>query len=68
MSDVKISSRRVVKRPALAAGCSLWAPIALAADDPQKNANTSNTAATSVSSEKRPLASALNQGKLKCRP
>jgi hypothetical protein len=32
----EIPPRRVVMRAALAAGCSLWMPIALSADDPKK--------------------------------
>lgn len=40
----EIPSRRIMLRGALAAGCSLWLPIALSGCDSKKGANSSSSA------------------------
>jgi hypothetical protein len=58
----EIPPRRVVMRAALAAGCSLWMPIALSADDPKKG---SSSPAAQAATKKTPQASVQYQTKPK---
>lgn len=60
-----IPPRRTVLRAALAAGCSLWMPIALAADDPKKGSSAASSPAAPAASKKAPQASVHYQAKPK---
>ena len=57
-----IPPRRTVLRAALAAGCSLWMPIALSADEPKKG---SGSPAAPAATKKTPPASVNYQVKPK---
>lgn len=61
----KNSSRRSVMRAALAAGCSLWMPIAFSAADAKTATKTFGTPATSETVKKVPQASVQYQTKPK---
>ncbi len=65
-----IPPRRTVLRAALAAGCSLWMPIALSADDPKKGSGSASSPVAPAATKKAPQGSVHYQvqpkGEQKC--